>query len=144
MFLAIHQLWRATKWGRAPVAGRRAVLARAAGIVLTFHCVCLAWCLFRVPRLSDALVCMRKLVVFDPARLFAGGSGDVSLWLLLSVYGYGVLMVSVVSRRRADRPDRPVGSMVAGIRWGAVCGLLILSVLLAPGGERPPFIYFQF
>ena len=69
---------------------------------------------------------MRKLVVFDPSRLVAGGSGDLSLWLLLTVYGYGVLLVSILSKRRTGRPVGPVDS---GLRWGAICGLLILAPL---------------
>ena len=33
---------------------------------------------------------------------------------------------------------------LGGLAWGFGAALLLLAVLLAPGGEKPPFIYFQF
>ena len=31
-----------------------------------------------------------------------------------------------------------------GVRWGFGLTLLLLAAVLSPGGEKPPFIYFQF
>jgi len=40
------------------------------------------------------------------------------------------------------RPRR--AAFTGGCTWGCAATLLLLAVLLAPGGEAPPFIYFQF
>jgi hypothetical protein len=37
--------------------------------------------------------------------------------------------------------ERP---LARGFSWGFGVAVLLLAVLLSPGGEKPPFIYFQF
>jgi hypothetical protein len=108
-------------------------------VALTFHCVCLAWCFFRLTNLADSLACVRKCWAFDADKLLVGGVNDVSLWLLLAAYGALTGLTYLVARRTPTRPE-----LEHGFRWGFGAALLVLAVLLSPGGDAPPFIYFQF
>jgi hypothetical protein len=116
-------------------------------ILLTFHAVCFAWCFFRLTDIRDSLSCVRKWVVFDADKMFAGGSGSASLWVLLAAYlaAAGLAMVvfrkapvSLLPRVIAHKP------FALGASWGVAFSMLLLAFLLAPGGEKPPFIYFAF
>ena len=116
-------------------------------IALTFHCVAAAWCFFRLTDFTDSLRCLGKCVAFDGERLFVGDGADVSLWLLLGVYGVAVMLRDLWQRRPAwaEVWARPAAVPLArGALWGFGVALLLLSLLLSPGGEAPPFIYFQF
>ena len=46
---------------RASLTGR---LCQLVCVAVTFHCVCLAWCFFRLTVLADSLACVRKWFVF--------------------------------------------------------------------------------
>jgi alginate O-acetyltransferase complex protein AlgI len=145
-------LWLNRLWSGWPVAAR---LQKTAGMIgfawrlvcvaVTFHCVCLAWCFFRLNVLTDSLTCVSKWVVFDSARLFVGGSSDLAMWILLAMYG---LVSLVASSTRTLSPwsqdETRQRSFGYGFRWGFATMLLVLAVLLSPTGEKPPFIYFQF
>src|SRR5262249_9009550 len=97
--------------------------------------------------LTDSLACMRKFLVFDRDNALAGGSGDLTLWLLIA--GYGLLAFAI----RGAARGAPVADVVArmnlqpasrGVVWGGAVGLLVIALLLAPGAQVQPFIYFQF
>jgi alginate O-acetyltransferase complex protein AlgI len=150
LYLVLHRLW-----SDCPVAarlGRRTGVAgglwRLACVVLTFHSVCLAWCFFRLSVASESLSCVRKWFVFDADKLLAGGAGGLSLWLLLAVYGAMVWVAHHAGKvlpALAELEVRLVrGPLARGFRWGFAVMLLVLALLLSPGGEKPPFIYFQF
>src|SRR5262249_3226082 len=128
-------------------------------VVVTFHCVCLAWCFFRLTVLSESLACVQKWFVFDRAKLFVGGSDDLSLWLALAAYGLAAWRAHCLDFRAAVFAFRKRGESAAslenlpagvtspaarGFLWGIGFGLLALAVLLSPGGNSAPFIYFQF
>ena len=120
---------------------------RLFGVMLTFNVVCLAWSFFRLTRLSESLEALRKVVQFDPAKAFVGGSADLSVWLMLAVYAISVLCFARL-RRGASVPEffaalhtRP---FTRGLIAGGAIGLLVVSILLARTGEKMPFIYFQF
>lgn len=132
----------------ALASGRaRARLIRAGSVVLTFHCVCIGWCFFRLTDLIQSFACLRQCVVFDAGRMLTGPAADISLWLLLGTYAAAWL----AGRHGIDRALRLTGRegdaavpFARGFAWGLSLGLLVLAVLLAPSSERPPFIYFQF
>jgi hypothetical protein len=109
--------------------------------VLTFHGVCLAWCFFRLTVLSQSLVCVSKWFVFEPEKWLVGGAADLSLWLMLAGYGTGV---GLVYAWNAVQPRWQWSPWAQGAAWGGCAGLLVLAAVLSPGGEKPPFIYFQF
>jgi alginate O-acetyltransferase complex protein AlgI len=120
---------------------------RGAGIATTFTAVCLLWSFFRLTHLSESWACLCKVVHFDPGKAFAGGAADLSVWLLLAVYGVSVLCfaglrggISAPAFFAALRA-RP---FTRGLIAGSAVGLLVVSVLLARTGEKMPFIYFQF
>jgi alginate O-acetyltransferase complex protein AlgI len=149
LFLVAHRYWSQTGLAARlqALTGLRRLLWQALALALTFHCVCLAWCFFRLTVLAHSLACVRKWFVFDPTRLFVGGSDDVSLWLLLGLYG----LLALAARRCGQLPAlsgfgvhaRPI-PLARGFLWGGSLALLVLALLLSPGGEKPPFIYFQF
>jgi alginate O-acetyltransferase complex protein AlgI len=148
-FLIINRLWGRTRLSArlSSLKGTPAWAWRWVRIVLTFNAVCLAWCFFRLTQLPDSLTCVRKLFDFDLDKAFVGGSADASLWLLLALYAAAALAASIQTRgaelptvaaRMVDRP------LTSGALWGGSLGLLMLALLLAPGGQVQPFIYFQF
>ncbi len=149
LFLIVHRLWASTRMQHAlaRLTGLGKALWSAAGIVLTFHAVCLAWCFFRLTRLGESLTCVRKLATFEHGKMFVGGAADVSLWLLLSIYAVAVVAVSVSVKGRPLEPTlqgMAAKPFAKGLVLGCALGLFVISLLLARSGEKAPFIYFQF
>jgi alginate O-acetyltransferase complex protein AlgI len=136
-FLILNKLWDGTSLGRrmAKLDGVYGLAWRGACVVMTFHAVCLAWVFFRLTDFREAWSCLGRWFVFDANKVLVGSAADVSLWLLLAVYG-----VTAV----ALRGPISVTPLRRGLAWGFAAGLVLLAVLLSPGGEKPPFIYFQF
>jgi alginate O-acetyltransferase complex protein AlgI len=141
-------------WGTTALHGSLAALTGAPAsawhwlcIVLTFNAVCLAWCFFRLTHLQDSLACIAKWIAFDWDKAFAGGSADPALWTLLAAYGVATFAARTMTNSEpvqaavARLDARPLTS---GTVWGASLGLLALALLLAPGTQVQPFIYFQF
>jgi len=148
-FLVINRLWASTPLGQRmrELSGLARLLWRLACVTLTFHCVCAAWCFFRLTDFTESLTCIGKCFAFDGDKLFAGASGDLSLWLLLGLYS--ALGGVMSARGRLPAWDevltgRRQAPLARGFLWGFSVTLLVLAVLLSPGGEAPPFIYFQF
>jgi alginate O-acetyltransferase complex protein AlgI len=143
VFLVVHKLWQQTAWAKSlsTATGWIAYAWRIVATVLTFHCVCLAWCFFRLPRFPDALAAIEKWFTFNWHTALVGDAADPSLWLLLAAYGCAAWMAAYLAKNGATWL---AGEFAQGWRWGAACGLLLLALLLAPGGDRPAFIYFQF
>jgi alginate O-acetyltransferase complex protein AlgI len=147
LFLIAHRAW-----SRLPLAGRLGglggvpgLLWRGFAVVLTFHCVCLAWCFFRLTTLSDSLACVRKWVDFSARRMVGPTLLDGSLAVLLAGYAVVGLAAFHLERRQQAQGGEPAPApFLAGCRWGLCGGLLVLAALLAPGDVAPPFIYFQF
>jgi alginate O-acetyltransferase complex protein AlgI len=109
--------------------------------------VCLAWCFFRLTNLADSLACLRKLFAPDWSRPLIGGGADPALWLLLAAYGLATAFACLLSRgaplpvavARMNARER-----TSGLLWGGSLALMTLALLLNPGGQSQPFIYFQF
>jgi D-alanyl-lipoteichoic acid acyltransferase DltB (MBOAT superfamily) len=139
-FLISHRLWCETPLSKrtSQLRGPLAWLWRGFAVFLTFHCVCLAWCFFRLTVLSDSLTCVRKWVEFDVDKMLPPTLLDPSLLVLVAGYVIVSLVVAGVDRWVKSE------AFAAGCRWGLRGAMLALAVLLAPGGAAPPFIYFQF
>src|SRR5207253_9798382 len=148
IYLVINRLWSNSTPAKQ-LAARTGISGscwRLACLVLTFHSVCLAWCFFRLTSFSDSLVCVRKWFIFDTGKSFVGGSADVSLWLMLAVYGLAAIGASRFGRRWVLTSETRIvpPPLTRGFQWGFCAALLVLALLLSPAGEKPPFIYFQF
>jgi D-alanyl-lipoteichoic acid acyltransferase DltB (MBOAT superfamily) len=139
-FLVLHRLWRETSLAERTSLwrGPLAWAWRGFAVVLTFHCVCLAWCFFRLTALSDSLTCVSKWVVFDADRMLSPALLDRPLLVLAAAYVVVSLVVAALERWAKGE------AFVVGMHWGLRAAVLLLAVLLAPGGSAQPFIYFQF
>jgi alginate O-acetyltransferase complex protein AlgI len=149
LFLIINRLWEHTalhdRLSNLAGLGRHAW--KSACVVLTFNTVCLAWCFFRLTDVAQSVACLQKCLFFEVDKMFAGGAAVAPAACFLAGYGVVTLLASIltkgaaladVSRMIAPRP------FLCGASWGGAVGLGTLALLLAPGGEKMPFIYFQF
>lgn len=135
--LVLHRIWARTalanRWIGRP-------LWHVSAIVLTFHSVCIGWCFFRLTELRQSLQCLMQCVFFDASRMLNGPAIAPTLWLLLG--GYAIAWQ--LGRRLRAMEQIPSSDFSRGFGWGAALSLLLLAIVLAPAGERAPFIYFQF
>jgi D-alanyl-lipoteichoic acid acyltransferase DltB (MBOAT superfamily) len=142
-FLILHRLWAGSSvamWLNNR-EGLIRTLWHAVAVALTFHCVCLAWCFFRLTHFTDSVVCVRKWVECDPGKMWVGPWTDPAVWLALVLYT-GLTGVAESLRARAGRPlSEPA---LVGAVWGVRLATLALAALLAPTGANAAFIYFQF
>lgn len=148
-FLVINRLWTESRFGswlNAVANANRLIGALWTGLCwfVTFHSVCLAWCFFRLSVLADSLACVRKVYKFDYHRMWVGGAYDPSLIALLA-YGLFVWLILVPGAELWRQGWRPaLAPLQRGMLWGFSLTLLLLALLLSPGGDSPAFIYFQF
>jgi alginate O-acetyltransferase complex protein AlgI len=148
-FLVVHRLWTGTRLGKvmAAVSGPGRWVYRLIAITVTFHLVCLAWCFFRLTDLGESLACVKKWLVFDVDKMLVGNAADPSLLVLLAAYGLFAVAAHLskpyllAGGQTEPSPDHPVRR---GFTWGFGAALLLLALLLSPGGDTPAFIYFQF
>lgn len=144
-FLVAHRIWRRT--ALAETLDSRTGLVKWAwtglSILITFHCVCLAWCFFRLTALGDSLACVEKWFVFDSKKMLGDAVLDPSLWAAMVGYGLLVGFVSLSSKflHESNPAERP---WLVGMNWGIRVAMLVLAAVLSPGGTAPAFIYFQF
>ncbi|HBI44702.1 MAG TPA: MBOAT family protein [Planctomycetales bacterium] len=146
VFLIVHRFWLLCPWRDrlARLTGPAGFLWRGACIALTFHAVCLAWCFFRLPALPDSLACVAKWFVFNSDKVWVGGAADASLWAALAGYGLLAALAGRAQRWLETRPRPFPAPFLRGFVWTFSLMLLLLAVLLSPGGTAPAFIYFQF
>jgi alginate O-acetyltransferase complex protein AlgI len=139
-FLVMHKAWASTPFARwlNASSGVPRLLWIAVAWALTFHAVCLAWCFFRLTAFAESVVCVRKCVEFDPARMWNGTYTDPSVFMALAAYAMVLLVTAAVRLRPEPAPFR------TGFAWGVRAATLALAVLLAPPDLGQPFIYFQF
>ena len=146
LYLVVHLGWSRSTPARW-LAVHGGLAWRIAAIAITFHAVCLAWAFFRISDFSAALACVRAIFVFDPALVLVGGSADPSVWLLVAAYGAAALLLRhgfMISSPEKVAAFAPAIGFRSGLLWGGSLGLGLLAWLLAPSGDVPPFIYFQF
>jgi alginate O-acetyltransferase complex protein AlgI len=153
---ALHGLFLVANrhWGQtllhvrlANLSGQAARIWTMVRIVLTFHAVCFAWCFFRLTDIRDSFACIGKWFLFDADKMFAGGSGSTSLWLAIAAYLAAAACAMIVTRHGSISTfPRLVAALpfARGASWGVAISMLMLAFLLAPGGDKPPFIYFAF
>jgi hypothetical protein len=141
-FLIAHRLWSGTLlavWLNSREGWMRHAW-HAISVMLTFHCVCLAWCFFRLTRFADSVACVRKWVECDPAKMWTGPWTDPAVWLAIVFYVM-LTWAAEALRKSAAGNSQP---FTVGAAWGVRFATLALAALLAPVGASAAFIYFQF
>ncbi len=138
-FLILHRIWSRLGFRSENL------LWKGCCWLLTFHCICLAWCFFRLTRLNESLICVKKCFVFNSENIVVGGLNDFSLWILLASYGAVIWATQSLIQRAGDRNSGAIWyPAYRGFLWGGAIMLLLMALVLSPAGEKPPFIYFQF
>ncbi|CAN5908465.1 hypothetical protein BH23GEM7_BH23GEM7_20090 [soil metagenome] len=113
-----------------------------AAVFVTFHLVLLAWIFFRAASLSDALLILRNVLIWEggSARVLVGSFGAYQLALAVAAI-FSLLAAQVVQSRWE------VGELLARaptwVRWAGYY-LLILVILIFGNFGGSQFIYFQF
>jgi hypothetical protein len=83
----------------------------------------------------------------DWDKAFAGGSADPALWTLLAAYAVATYAARLLTERQ-PLPEAiarlDAWALTSGVVWGGAIGLFALALLLSPGTQVQPFIYFQF
>jgi D-alanyl-lipoteichoic acid acyltransferase DltB (MBOAT superfamily) len=137
--LVLHKVWSGVKAGKHPKRPKsvREWLHQLAGMLLTFHAVCLTLIFVKARGLRHAWEYLRGI--------FNGGwqpASDTFALLYVIFYGLIVILMDVPCWWR-DR-ERPVADDASFWRRGTVYALLLL--LLAYVGEMKgmSFVYFQF
>jgi D-alanyl-lipoteichoic acid acyltransferase DltB (MBOAT superfamily) len=142
-FLILHRLWGGTRLSERLNASGGWVrwVWHAVAVALTFHCVCFAWCFFRLTHFADSVACVRKWVECDPAKMWGGPWTDPAVWLALVFYA---ALAWAADALRALAGKGGAAPVAAGAVWGVRFATLGLAALLAPTGVSAAFIYFQF
>lgn len=132
---AIHGVALAIERGLARLPWPAGRWQRLAGVVLTFHVVCLAWVPFRADSLATVGAVLRGVISDQPA------AGLLTPWVLGWIaigLGLHALPPGLMARLRDWITD--LSPVEAGLLFGF--SLAIIDALGLPGVA--PFIYFQF
>ena len=136
-----HKLW-VTLLNKIGLKSRHDYwLYKLVAIFVFFALTCLGWVLFRVERLTDALILMRKMLTFPEALIFPIWVRHFWLIILLMVILHviehlltrNIKYISIKWHRWFPTPIR-----------GAVYTLFLVVLVLLYKHEQSAFIYFQF
>ena len=128
--LIVHKEW--TRRFAPPACWQTAF--KAAGLVLTFYWVCVAWIFFRAQTLAQALTLCKAFVLFR-----SSGTESVApqlIWLFVPL----ALLHWASSRGEWDLRVRVLPNWGYAAAFGATAALVLFFVPL----NVRPFIYFQF
>jgi hypothetical protein len=158
IYLVINHQWTAVRSRRA-APGRVEV---AAGAILTFVAVVVAWVFFRATSFHGAAVMLEAMAGFGgpPAPASIDGSGAASVDLL-AAWSWCIVLLMIttflpntqefVARRISDRAAITVGTGDGrAVAWAApglavAAGLGLLAALAVMNLSRPSeFLYFNF
>ena len=138
--LALHKAWLAAVPGAQISGCRMHPAVRAAGVVLTFHLVCLGWLLFRADSMRTAELMLHQIAGnFHLSLLPQMLTGYAGVFALMAL-GYGLHLLP----GRADEAARR--TVVAAPFWAQVLLLAVAAwcVMQVQSSDIQPFIYFQF
>lgn len=136
IYLALHKLFLewTTPDGKPPKTHWD--FAGVMSLILTFHCVLLAWVFFRARNFAAAVAYLHGL--------FSVRGGLANLGPRFEIVAFYALLILLI-----DLPQYLTKDHAVMLRWrwpvrgAAVAAMLLLIVLLAPNHDTP-FIYFQF
>ncbi len=138
LMLVIHKLWAGPKAGKHPhrPTTPRSWLVQVAGMVLTFHAVCLTLILVKTTSIESAWDYL--------AGMFAGGAVTADLIPLAYVIFYGGLVILLDFPCWWHDRELPVGEKAPAWKRGVVFGGLLLLLAFLGEMEGRSFVYFQF
>lgn len=136
--LVAHKLWSGPKASKHPHRPRNAGewLKQMAGMVLTFHSVCLTLVFVKTEDLSHALAYLKGILSFDAA------GPDIITLVYLLFYGALVLVLDFPCWWK-DR-ELPVSENSSALKRGLIYGSLLLLLAFIGEMEGVSFVYFQF
>ncbi len=127
--LVAERLWREYRPDHWPV------LPAAAGIIITFHIVTLAWIFFRSATFGDASQYLAGIAAFD-----FSATTLTPLGLVLIIFGTALHAMPPDAIQRAAVRVRTQSAALVGLATGFL--ILIIDAMRPEGVE--PFIYYQF
>ncbi len=138
--LALHKLWLRFIPGAKTTGAEMHWPVRIAGILLTFHLVCLGWLLFRAESMQSVWIMLHQIFSnFNGAiapQVFTGYTG---VFLLLGA-GYLLHLLPTACDRLVQRMVTALPLLMQVV---LVVGMIWL-VMQVKSSDIQPFIYFQF
>lgn len=136
IYLAIHKLFLqlTTPDGKPPE--KRWNFAGLVSLIITFHCVLLAWVFFRAPNFTVAWQYLHGILSLR--------GGLTGLGPRVQTVAFYVLLILLI-----DVPQYVTKEHTIMLRWpwplrGAVAAAMVLLIILLAPNHDTPFIYFQF
>jgi alginate O-acetyltransferase complex protein AlgI len=138
LMLIIHKLWAGAKAGKHPHRPKSLQdwLVQAAGMVLTFHAVCLTLILVKTTSLGSAWDYL--------TNLFNGGAAATDLVALAYLVFYGGLVILLDFPCWWHDRELPVAETATSWQRGLLYGSLLLVLAFLGEMEGRSFVYFQF
>lgn len=138
LMLIIHKLWAGAKASKHPPRPTtlRAWLVQGAGMVLTFHAVCLTLILVKTTTLTAAFAYL--------GGLLEGGAVISDLVPLAYVIFYGGLVILIDFPCWWHNRELPVSDEAVPWKRGLAYGSLLLLLAFLGEMEGRSFVYFQF
>jgi D-alanyl-lipoteichoic acid acyltransferase DltB (MBOAT superfamily) len=138
--LALHK-GLMTLFPRLKATGREmGTAARVAGMVATFHLVCLGWILFRAKSLQTVIDMNRQIFTNFHAEVIPQFVEGYKLVLALMLFGF---VLHMVPKRAESRCVELVGRAHWSLQACLLAVFVFLVVQFRSAGVQP-FIYFQF
>ncbi len=136
--LAVHKWVRSLR--RLPKDYRSTGFARIAGIVLTFHFVCLCWIFFRHTSFDNALLMIRQIFTSFHPELFVQLIESYRFVFILMAIGY----LFHATPRHWEKAGIRCMERISLAGQVLIFVALIYFVLQIKSADVQPFIYFQF
>lgn len=138
--LALHKLWMSVVPGARAAGAQMHWWSRVAGILLTFHLVCLGWLMFRAESMQTVALMLHQIFYsFGAAtvpQVLAGYSG---VFILIAA-GYLLHLLPGA----ADRLARRAVTHAPLVLQVLLAAAMIWCVMQVKSSDIQPFIYFQF
>ncbi len=140
VLLAGHKMLLSAFPRLRPTGASMSRVGRAAGIVVTFHLVCLGWIFFRAPDMQTGMEVISQIFTdFSLASVPAAVTGYAKVFAMI-VFGYALHYLPRVVRSAAC-----VRVMRNPLVVNAVLMVVAIWVVMqVKSAEIQPFIYFQF
>ncbi|UJF36520.1 MBOAT family O-acyltransferase [Paenibacillus hexagrammi] len=136
-----HKFWVTALDKLGLATYRKSWLYTTVSVIVFFALTCLGWVLFRVERLTDALVLMKKMLTFPEAFIFP--TWVQSFWIVILLMMLLHVIEHLVMNNMKQVSMKWHRFFPAPVR-GAVYTLFLVVLILFYKHEQSSFIYFQF